>query len=55
MEIHEFPSLTPNSKDVLKAGMVITVEPGVYVPRVGGARWEDMLLVTKGGHELFTR
>jgi Xaa-Pro aminopeptidase len=55
VEIHELPSLMPNSKDVLKAGMVITVEPGVYVPGVGGARWEDMLLVTKRGHELLTR
>jgi Xaa-Pro aminopeptidase len=55
MEIHEPPSLMPNSKDVLKAGMVITVEPGVYVPRVGGARWEDMLLVTRSGCKPLTK
>jgi Xaa-Pro aminopeptidase len=55
IEIHEPPSLMPDSKDVLKARMVITVEPGAYVPGVGGSRWEDMLLVTKRGHELLTR
>jgi Xaa-Pro aminopeptidase len=54
IEIHEPPSLAPNSKDVLKAGMVITVEPGVYVPRVGGARWEDMVFVTKSGCKSLT-
>jgi Xaa-Pro aminopeptidase len=45
MEIHEPPGLAPDSKDILRKGMVITVEPGVYVPRVGGARWEDMVLI----------
>lgn len=54
MEIHEPPSLTPDSKDVLRAGMVITVEPGVYVQRVGGARWEDTLLVTESGYQVLT-
>ncbi len=54
IEIHEPPSLWPESKDILKANMVITVEPGVYVPKVGGARWEDMVLVTRKRHELLT-
>ena len=54
LEIHELPSLAPNSKDILKRGMVITVEPGVYLPNVGGARWEDMLVVTKDGYRLLT-
>lgn len=54
MEIHEPPSLSPTSKDILENGMVITVEPGVYVPGVGGARWEDMVQVTKNGHKLLT-
>jgi Xaa-Pro dipeptidase len=54
LDIHEPPSLAPQSKDVLKSGMVITVEPGVYLPGVGGARWEDMLEVTQKGHKLLT-
>ncbi len=54
IEIHEPPSLWPESKDVLKANMVITVEPGAYVPKVGGARWEDMVLVKRGGREMLT-
>lgn len=54
MEIHEPPGLAPDSKDILREGMVITVEPGIYVPRLGGARWEDMVLVTKKGCKSFT-
>jgi Xaa-Pro dipeptidase len=54
LEIHEPPALAPDSKDILREGMVITVEPGIYVPRLGGARWEDMVLVTKGGREVLT-
>jgi Xaa-Pro dipeptidase len=54
LDIHEPPSLAPQSKDILKSGMVITVEPGVYLPGVGGARWEDMLEVTRKGHKLLT-
>ena len=54
LDTHEPPSLTPESKDVLYQGMVTTVEPGVYVPRVGGARLEDMVLVTKDGRKVLT-
>ncbi|MBA7502204.1 putative peptidase [subsurface metagenome] len=54
MEVHELPGLSPDSKDILREGMVITVEPGIYVPRVGGARWEDMVLVTKNGCKSLT-
>ena len=49
MEIHEPPSLTPGSKDILSERMVLTVEPGIYVPGVGGARWEDVVLVKPNG------
>ncbi len=54
MEIHEPPGLAPDSRDILREGMVITVEPGIYVPRVGGARWEDMALVKAHGSQILT-
>ena len=55
MEIHELPGITAKSKDVLKAGNIITVEPGLYYPDIGGVRIEDLILVTKNGHENLTK
>jgi len=49
LDIHEKPSLKPHSEDVLEAGNIITIEPGLYYPKVGGIRIEDMVLVTKTG------
>lgn len=49
LEVHESPSLRRGSKDLLRENSVITVEPGAYVPGVGGARWEDMAVVKEGG------
>ena len=49
--IHERPVLIGSSPAVLEAGFVVTVEPGVYVPEVGGVRIEDLLLVTESGCE----
>ena len=49
--IHERPALAASSPEVLDAGVVVTVEPGVYVPGVGGVRIEDLLLVTESGAE----
>jgi len=46
LDIHERPSLSPRSKDRLVEGMVVTVEPGVYIPGFGGIRIEDMIQVT---------
>jgi len=46
MEVHESPTVSPLSEDVLEEGMVITIEPGVYMPGRYGIRLEDMVVVT---------
>ncbi|SDH34871.1 M24 family metallopeptidase [Alteribacillus bidgolensis] len=55
MEVHEGPQLSPKGKNILKPGMVVTVEPGIYVPEVGGTRIEDDIVITKQGNERLTR
>ncbi len=47
IEIHEMPNLSPRSQSVLKAGNVVTAEPGIYIPGKFGVRIEDMVLVTE--------
>ncbi|HTV48606.1 MAG TPA: aminopeptidase P family protein [Phycisphaerae bacterium] len=48
-DIHEQISLSPRSKVILKPGMIVTVEPGIYLPGIGGVRIEDDVLVTESG------
>lgn len=56
LETHEFPSLKAAGVDrdvQLRAGMVITIEPGLYQLGIGGVRWEDMIVVLENGYERF--
>jgi Xaa-Pro aminopeptidase len=54
LDVHERPSLSPLSKDRIEEGMVVTVEPGLYLPGVGGVRIEDTVKVTGSGCERIT-
>lgn len=55
LEVHEKPSISPGSKDKLKEGMVFTVEPGIYIPGLGGVRIEDMVCVNADGCFVLTK
>ena len=50
--VHEFPSVGPNSPDLLLPGMIFTVEPGIYIPGWGGVRLEQMVEMTEQGCRL---
>ncbi|MCQ2406805.1 MAG: M24 family metallopeptidase, partial [Oscillospiraceae bacterium] len=55
LEIHEAPAASPSNKKPMPAGVVVTAEPGIYLPGKFGVRIEDMILIREDGNENLTR
>lgn len=55
VRVHEAPSLSPASEQVLEPGHVVTIEPGIYLPGWGGVRIEDLVVIREQGVEILTR
>ncbi|MNW70506.1 Xaa-Pro dipeptidase [compost metagenome] len=54
MEVHENPRLSKLADEIMEPGMVVTVEPGIYLPGQGGVRIEDDIVITESGIMLLT-
>ncbi|KPH76415.1 MULTISPECIES: M24 family metallopeptidase [Bacillaceae] len=54
LEVHEGPTLSKRSDKVLEPGMVVTIEPGIYLANIGGCRIEDDIIITENGNERLT-
>lgn len=54
LQVHEYPHLSPKSKEILKEGMVFSIEPGIYLPNFGGVRIEDLYVYQKNGLKKIT-
>jgi Xaa-Pro aminopeptidase len=55
LQVHEGPKMRTKKKKYLQEGNVVTAEPGIYIPGLGGVRIEDDLLITVDGHRLLTK
>jgi len=54
LEVHESPGLSFRTETILKPNMVVTVEPGIYLPEIGGVRIEDDIVITESGNTRLT-
>ncbi len=55
LQVHEKPRISKNDNTILKKDMVVTIEPGIYIPGWGGVRIEDVVLITKNGSQILTK
>lgn len=54
VDVHEAPAITPRTEGMLEENMVVTIEPGIYLPHVGGVRLEDMIVIREDQAEVLT-